>query len=881
MSEGYVDRATLVTADSNRYDRGMDTVVALGIVSFVLGMVTLVDLVGLGQQGAALGESLLVFLAVVVGATGLVGTLSYANVVPITSRRLRGTGIGVLVSVTGLTVAAYALEVTLATLLGVTLLVQAGAVASAGITSRLGLVDTQPGTSAGLLAGSAFGFIGLLIGAVAAGTLVGFDSPLWIVIAVAGGVGMTAVTALPREDLGSTMPPVIVVGLFGGTIVTGLLGIGWQWNPDVLDGGLTGGVVIPIFVLFGSLLSAWAAAKSRAGFGAQGRQYGAYLIVNLNAFFILATMTSLVAFVLSKGFNYVLHGFTIGAVSIAVLLSPVLVVTIDWARRPAGSDAWHSGARQLFRVLPVAAVGSLYAGLAWVLATGSDLTREYQYPVLVNRVEEQMDTTAGITSDPAVGAWLLTIPALILFTSFYRSAGGLPRTGAGDDTFGRVQAAIPLVTSGLMLFAVALALLGTAPLGVPVGGTLGFAVVVSGAAGALALGLAPLAAFAAGGSLPDLLADRPESVTARLYGPLAILVGIVVLEPAAGVVPTVGPVDVVPVVALVGVAVSLWTAIVLGRTRDGPGPDTGRTGTRVATLGLAAAAGFVALIGLHVGLAGSSFEIGPIAVATEGSLSWPFAMESKIPLAPDNGGIFPAIMGTVWLVIGASAIAVPLGVSAAIFLTEYAEQGRFTAVVETATNALWSTPSIVFGLFGFAFLVQRINGDLSLLSGMLVLGFMLLPLVLITSREAIKAVPDEYRDASAALGVNRWKTIRSVVLPAAMPGVITGVILGVGRIAGETAPLILVMGSRLSSQEAVDVLGGFKFLGGPPFIVNEALLAKPPALPTGIWAVIAAGVSGSSSRGWATAFLLLTVVLTFYMVGITTRTYFRRKLNYE
>jgi phosphate transport system permease protein len=187
----------------------------------------------------------------------------------------------------------------------------------------------------------------------------------------------------------------------------------------------------------------------------------------------------------------------------------------------------------------------------------------------------------------------------------------------------------------------------------------------------------------------------------------------------------------------------------------------------------------------------------------------------------------------------------------------------------------------VFGLFGFAFLVQRINGDLSLLSGMLVLGFMLLPLVLITSREAIKAVPDEYRDASAALGVNRWKTIRSVVLPAAMPGVITGVILGVGRIAGETAPLILVMGSKLSSQKAVDVLGGFTFLGEPPFIVNEALLAKPPALPTGIWAVIAAGVSGSTSRGWATAFLLLIVVLTFYMIGITTRTYFRRKLNYE
>jgi phosphate transport system permease protein len=881
MSDGYVDRTTLVTAESDRYDRGMDATVALSVVSFVLGMVTLVDLVGLGQRGPALGETFLVLLTVVVGGAGLAGALSYVNVVPITSQRLRGTGIGVVASVTALVVVAYVLDVTLATILGITLLTQAGAVASAGVASRVGTVDTQPGASAGLLAGGAFGFVGLLIGAVAAGTLVGFGSPLWIAVAVGGGLGMAAITALPREDLGSTLPAAIVVGLFGATIVTGLLGVGWQWDPEVLDGGLTGGVVIPVFVLFGSLLSAWAAAKSRAGFGAQGRQYGAYLVVNLNAFFILATMTSLVAFVLSKGFNYVLHGFTIGALSVAVLLSPVLVVTINWARQPAGGDAWHSGARQLFRVLPVAAIGSLYAGLAWVLATGSDLTREYQYPVLVNRVEQQMDTTAGITSDLAVGAWILAIPALVLFVYFYRGAGGLPRTGTGTDSFGRVQAAVPAVTSGLVVFAVVLALLGTAPFGVPVGGTLGLAVVISGAVAALSVGLAPLAAFAAGGSPSERLADRPESVTARLYGSLAVLVGIVVLEPAAGVAPAVGSVDVVPAVALAGAAVSLWTAVVLGRTRDDVGAATGRMETRVATLGLAAAAGFAALVGLHVGLTGSDLGLGPLAVATQGSLSWPFAMDSKIPLAPNNGGIFPGIMGTVWLVVGASALAVPLGVSAAIFLTEYAEQGRFTAVVETATNALWSTPSIVFGLFGFAFLVPRINDDLSLLSAMLVLGFMLLPLVLITSREAIKSVPDEYRDASAALGVNRWKTIRSVVLPAATPGVITGVILGVGRIAGETAPLILVMGSKLSSQEAVDVLGGFKFLGGPPFIVNEALLAKPPALPTGIWAVIAAGVSGSTSRGWATAFLLLVVVLTFYMVGITTRTYFRRKLNYE
>jgi phosphate transport system permease protein len=164
---------------------------------------------------------------------------------------------------------------------------------------------------------------------------------------------------------------------------------------------------------------------------------------------------------------------------------------------------------------------------------------------------------------------------------------------------------------------------------------------------------------------------------------------------------------------------------------------------------------------------------------------------------------------------------------------------------------------------------------------MLVLGFMLLPLVLITSRESIMAVPDEYRDASAALGATRWQTIRSVVLPAAMPGVITGGILGVGRIAGETAPLILVLGSTLNATESVHVLSGFRFVSQPPFVANDQLLAASASLPTQVWAVIAAGVSGSPSMGWATAFVLLVVVLSFYAIGITARTYFRRKIDDE
>jgi len=266
--------------------------------------------------------------------------------------------------------------------------------------------------------------------------------------------------------------------------------------------------------------------------------------------------------------------------------------------------------------------------------------------------------------------------------------------------------------------------------------------------------------------------------------------------------------------------------------------------------------------------------------------SVPFVMNG-VSLLNEFQGVLPAIFGTIWLVIGAVTFAVPLGVGSAIFLTEYAERGRLTQAVEVATNGLWSTPSIVFGLFGFAFLIPRFGGTKSLISGMLTLGFMLLPLVLITSREAILAVPDEYRDASAALGVSKWQTIRSVVIPAALPGVVTGVILGVGRIAGETAPILLTMtgGTFVPGGQTVDVIGGFEFTTAPPFVANPELLQATTALPFQLYALITAGVGLGDNVGnaeqfqWATALMLLIVVLSFYAVGIGARYYFRRRLQ--
>ncbi|MEZ3165204.1 phosphate ABC transporter permease PstA [Halorubrum miltondacostae] len=292
------------------------------------------------------------------------------------------------------------------------------------------------------------------------------------------------------------------------------------------------------------------------------------------------------------------------------------------------------------------------------------------------------------------------------------------------------------------------------------------------------------------------------------------------------------------------------------------------------------------LTGFELGL-GTGPQTTFLGVSVTLPVSVPFVMNG-VALLNDFQGVLPAIVGTVWLVIGAVVLAVPLGVGAAVFLTEYADRGRFTQVVEVATNGLWSTPSIVFGLFGFAFLIPRFGNGKSLLSGMITLGFMLLPLVVITSREAMLSVPDEYRDASAALGVSKWQTIRSVVLPAALPGVVTGVILGVGRIAGETAPILLTMagGTFVPGSQTVDVIGSFQFTSSPPFVGNPALLEATSALPYQLFALITAGVGLGSSVSdpdafrWATALVLLVVVLSFYAIGIATRYYFRQRLTH-
>ncbi|SHK89130.1 phosphate ABC transporter permease PstA [Desulforamulus aeronauticus] len=183
-------------------------------------------------------------------------------------------------------------------------------------------------------------------------------------------------------------------------------------------------------------------------------------------------------------------------------------------------------------------------------------------------------------------------------------------------------------------------------------------------------------------------------------------------------------------------------------------------------------------------------------------VSWEF-LTKEPRLMGKEGGIFPTIVSTVYLIAISLAIATPIGIMAAIQLTEYTQKGSLVKVIRFATETLAGIPSIIFGLFGFAFLVLFMGFSWSLLSGGLTLAFMVLPTIVRTSEEAIKSVPLSYREGSMALGATKWQTIWKIVLPSALPGIVTGVILSIGRVVGETAAVILTAGSSLNIPASV------------------------------------------------------------------------------
>lgn len=243
----------------------------------------------------------------------------------------------------------------------------------------------------------------------------------------------------------------------------------------------------------------------------------------------------------------------------------------------------------------------------------------------------------------------------------------------------------------------------------------------------------------------------------------------------------------------------------------------------------------------------------------------PYVSLEFITQPPTNlgrgGGIFPAIVGTFYLILGSIALAFPLGIGAAIYLVEYTKENTLTKIIRTATDLLNGTPSIVFGLFGFTFLVIFLGFGISLIAGIITLALMVLPTVIRTTEEALRSVPDSLREGSYALGATKWQTVRRVVLPPAMPGIITGAILAIGRAAGETAPIMFTAVVFMQKR------------------LPESLLDPVMALPYHLF-VLATTVPGARNNQYATAVVLLVLVIAIYGVAIVIRNHFDRKVRW-
>lgn len=191
---------------------------------------------------------------------------------------------------------------------------------------------------------------------------------------------------------------------------------------------------------------------------------------------------------------------------------------------------------------------------------------------------------------------------------------------------------------------------------------------------------------------------------------------------------------------------------------------------------------------------------------------------------PQRAGIFPALIGTLWLVALTAAIAFPIGVGAAIYLEEYARKSRFNEFIKLNISNLAGVPSIVYGMLGLAVFVRALHLGSSILAGALTMALLILPIIIISSQEALRNVPSSLRQASYALGTTRWQTITGVVLPYALPGILTGTILSVSRVMGEAAPLIVVGAIAYTTSLPASPLSNFTTL--PIQIFNWSSLPK-------------------------------------------------------
>lgn len=243
-------------------------------------------------------------------------------------------------------------------------------------------------------------------------------------------------------------------------------------------------------------------------------------------------------------------------------------------------------------------------------------------------------------------------------------------------------------------------------------------------------------------------------------------------------------------------------------------------------------------------------------------ISWDFLTEAPAD-GMTAGGIFPAIVGTLYLVLGSSLISFPIGIMSGIYMNEYATNGKIIRFIRIMTNNLSGVPSVVFGLFGMSLFVVTLGWGDSIIAGSFTLALMSLPLIIRTTEEALKSIDDSFRHGSLALGATKLQTIRRVVLPMAFPNIITGLILSIGRVSGETAPILFTVAAYFLPQL-------------PGSIFDQCM-----ALPYQLYVISTSGTDIEASRGMAygTALVLIAIVLIVNLLANALRGYFARKVK--
>ncbi len=249
-----------------------------------------------------------------------------------------------------------------------------------------------------------------------------------------------------------------------------------------------------------------------------------------------------------------------------------------------------------------------------------------------------------------------------------------------------------------------------------------------------------------------------------------------------------------------------------------------------------------------------------------GAISWTF-LTDKPREGMTQGGIFPAIMGTIVLTLLTMVFAIPVGIASAVYLVEYAGEGRLVQIINSAITNLAGVPSIIHGLFGFGLFVTFLSFGTSVLSGALTLFLLVLPIVIAASREALLTVPKSFREGSLALGATKWQSVRRNVLPYGLPGILTGVILAVARAAGETAPILLT--------------ATFFYSAGAPALPTS-LLDGTMSLPTHIYYMATQSPNPVLVRPitYGTALVLLVLVVSLNLAAMVVRARHRRRRNW-